>query len=280
MALGVGTASLISAGLGLAGSLFGGGGGGEYSTSFEQPSLAPLPLQNEIMSGARSVNNQYSPWVNNPWRPIDYFQGVGTPGNYAPQFGQTGLPSYPVGGNAVMGEYNMNPLSGAAGPGQGAPLPGAFGGQQQGQQQISPEILAALTQILGGAPPQGQPQQGQPAPQQPQGQPQQQQQPQQQAPQTPPGAPQAVGSGAQGKVQPSPPGYSAGYQPTLGFSPEIGFGAPPMQQQMQQQQQQQGQPQPQQQSQPQPQPQPQQGQQAYQPPQPQQDSSSSSSSRF
>lgn len=157
MAIGLGEG--LALGASLLGGLFGGGGGGDYETTITQPTLAPLPLQNEIMGAARGVYNQYVPWLYNPWRPIDYFQGVGVPGNYAPQFSQTGLPQYPVGGMGYMNDFTENPLMIAAlaqamaqQGGQGQPPPGGAGGQQGVAGLGIPQQGGQQAPMQGGAP--------------------------------------------------------------------------------------------------------------------------------
>lgn len=113
------------------GGLFGGGGSQDFDTEIIQPTIPELPLQAGLVQNAESVLQANNPFIQNPFRALDYFQNLGVPQNLSPQFnGQ--LPAFPTGGTNFLGDFTNSPLS----------------------------PISQLSQLLGQAP------QGQPLPQQ------------------------------------------------------------------------------------------------------------------
>jgi hypothetical protein len=114
------------------GDLFG-GGSKEANIQTVTPPTPQIPNMNEMNSVAYHRIMAGSPWLYSPYRAMDYFRNVQSTPNMQPQFGQQqmqsmggggmpqqggmggmqggggggGLPSYPVGGNAIMGDFSQ-----------------------------------------------------------------------------------------------------------------------------------------------------------------------------
>jgi len=122
-------------------------GGGAPTTQVIQPSLPSLPNQDTINQQAAGRLGASSPWMNSPWRAIDFFQQQ-VPALYMPQFtpgalGGGGSGPSGGGGGFQYGSFG-NPGGGGwvpAVPGQ-APSPGGGGGVPQPTTPIGQQALA------------------------------------------------------------------------------------------------------------------------------------------
>jgi hypothetical protein len=158
------------------GDLFG-GGSKEANIQTVTPPTPQIPNMNEMNSVAYHRIMAGSPWLYSPYRAMDYFRNVQSTPNMQPQFHQQqmqsmggggmpqqggmggmqgggggGMPAYPVGGNAIMGDFSQ--ANSAMQSPQFSPLAHAM------FQMLAP----AYMQMMQGQPQQGQQQQAAPTP--------------------------------------------------------------------------------------------------------------------